>query len=158
VIKKGGIEDINVVLGSHFKEIKDQIKSKDIKIIENCNWEEGISSSIKIGISQVNFETEAAIFFIVDQPYLDCGIIREILEKFRTSKANIIAASVSGQLIHPVLYRKEVFPKLMGLKGDVGGKALFENEIVEIVNWTDERLLMDIDSVEDLEKIEELKN
>jgi CTP:molybdopterin cytidylyltransferase MocA len=48
------------------------------------------------------------------------------LQKFNTSKANIIAACVSGQIVHPVLYRKEMFAKLLELKGDVGGKAIFE--------------------------------
>jgi molybdenum cofactor cytidylyltransferase len=153
-IKKGGIQDIKVVLGSRFKEIREQITNKEITIIENANWKEGISSSIKIGLGCVNINTEAVIFFIVDQPYLDYKIIRILVEKYQTSRATIIATKAADQLIHPVLYRREVFPKLLGLEGDVGGKAIFEKEVLETVDWPDDRLLMDIDSSEDLENLE----
>jgi len=152
-IRNGGIKDIKVVLGSHYKEIKSQIISREVDILENLEWEEGISSSIKCGLRNINLETQAVILFIVDQPYLNSLLICEILNKFRTSDAKIIAACVSGQFAHPVLFRKELFPKLLELSGDVGGKMIFKDEAVEKVLWTDERLLMDIDSIEDYEKI-----
>ena len=149
----GGIKDIKVVLGSHYKEIKSQIISREVDILENLEWEEGISSSIKCGLRHINSEIQAVILFIVDQPYLNSMLISEILNKFRTSNAKIIAACVAGQLTHPVLFRKELFPKLLELTGDIGGKVIFKDESVEKVKWTDERLLMDIDSIEDYEKI-----
>ena len=157
-INLGGLSEIRIVLGSHFSEIKEHIKDKRLEVIQNPNWEKGISSSIKCGLNNLKPGTEAVIFFIVDQPFLKPELISEILQKFNTSKANIIAACVSGQIVHPVLYRKEVFAKLLELKGDIGGKAIFENELVETINWEDERLLLDIDSVEDLEKIRNIRN
>ena len=152
-IRVGGISEIRVVLGNHFSEIRDLIKSKDLEILENTKWEEGISSSIKCGLTNLKPHTQAAIIFTVDQPYLKPQLINEILQKFTKSNANIIATSVYGQLIPPVLYRKKVFPKLMKLKGDKGGKAIFGEENVEMVVWEDERLLIDIDSDDDLEKL-----
>ena len=157
-IRRGGISDIRIVLGSHFSEIKEQIKDKRLEVIRNLYWEEGISSSIKCGLNNLEPETEAVIIFIVDQPFLKPELITQILQRFSTSKANIIAACVSGQIVHPVLYRKEVFLKLMELKGDIGGKAIFANEYVETINWKDEKLLLDIDSFDDLEKIKKLIN
>jgi len=157
-IKSGGLSNIRVILGSHFSDIKEKIKNKKLEIIHNPNWEEGISSSIKCGLTKLGPGTEAVIIFIVDQPFLNSELISEILQKFSTSKANIIAACVSGQIVHPVLYRKDIFSKLMELKGDVGGKAIFGNELVEKVNWDDKKLLLDIDSINDLEKINDLIN
>ncbi len=157
-INHGGLSNIRIILGSHFSDIKKQIKNKNLEIIHNPNWEEGISSSIKSGLRNLKPGTEAVIIFIVDQPFLNSELISEILQKFRTSRANIIAACVSSQVVHPVLYRKEVFAKLMELRDDVGGKAIFGNEFVETVNWKDEKLLLDIDSTNDLEKINILIN
>jgi len=157
-ISRGGISDIRIVLGSHFSYIKKKIKNKELVVIQNLYWEEGISSSIKCGLNDLNQETEAVIIFIVDQPFLKPKLISKIIQKFYVSKANIIAACVSGQIVHPVLYRKEVFSKLMELKGDIGGKAIFANEFVETINWKDEKLLLDIDSIDDLEKIKNLIN
>jgi len=157
-IGRGGISDIRIVLGSHFSEIKEHIKNKKLEIIQNPDWKEGISSSIKYGLSNLRTGTEAVLIFIVDQPFLNPKLIVKIMDKFGISKANIIAACVSGQIVHPVLYRKDVFAKLMELKGDIGGKAIFGKETVETINWEDERLLLDIDSISDLEKINNLIN
>ena len=129
-IERGGISDIRIILGNRFSEIKENIKEKRFEIIQNPNWEEGISSSIKCGLGNLKPDTEAVIIFIIDQPFLKPDLISEILQKFNTSKANIIAACVSGQIVHPVLYRKEMFAKLLELKGDVGGKAIFGSELV----------------------------
>lgn len=157
-IRHGGIYNIRIVLGNRFSEIKAQIKAKNLEIIQNLNWEEGISSSIKCGLKDLNPETEAALIFIVDQPFLNPDLISLILQKFSTTKANIIAACVSGQIVHPVLYRKAVFAKLFDLEGDIGGKAIFGNEFVETINCEDEKLLLDIDSFDDLERIKKLIN
>lgn len=152
-IRLGGITDIRIVLGSHFSEIKEHIKDKRVEVVHNPSWEKGISSSIKCGLNNLKPGTEAVVFFIVDQPFLKPKLIARILKKFSTSEANIIAACVSGQIVHPVLYRKEVFAKLLELKGDIGGKAIFGNEFVETIKWEDEKLLLDIDSSWDLKNI-----
>ncbi len=112
-IIKGGLSDIKVILGSHFKEIKNQIIYDDIEVIENRDWKEGISSSIKCGIKNINSEIEAVMFFVVDQPFLDSSLVERVLEKSRTSNAEIIAVSVSGQLSHPVLFKRTLFPDLL---------------------------------------------
>lgn len=152
-IKNGGISEIKVVLGSRYELIKGQIIFNDVEFLNNHKWEEGISSSIRCGLSHLNPETPAAMFFVVDQPYLDSEIIQKIIEKFKTSKAKIIATKVAGQITHPVLFRHELFPKLRELRGDVGGKAVFKDKILETVDWDDKRLLIDIDSIEDYEEI-----
>ncbi len=35
----------------------------------------------------------------------------------------------------------------------MGGKAIFNNMILDTVAWKDERLLIDIDTIEDYEKL-----
>ena len=155
-ITHAGISDIRIILGSHFSDIKEHIKDKSFEVIHNPNWKEGVSSSIKCGLNNLKPGIEAVLIFIVDQPFLDPKLIAKIVKKFRTSKANIIAACVSGQIVHPVLYRRVVFAKLLELEGDIGGKAIFGNQLVETINWDDEKLLLDIDSIDDLRKIKDL--
>ena len=82
-IRDGGIKDIKVVLGSHFKEIKSQIIFDDVTVLENQKWEEGMSSSIKCGLMDVSLETRAVMFFIVDQPFIHSTLIKDMVEKYR---------------------------------------------------------------------------
>jgi molybdenum cofactor cytidylyltransferase len=152
-IKNGGLSSIKVVLGSRFEDISKKICFDDIEIFLNNNWKEGISSSIKCGLSNINLETPAVMFFIVDQPYLDSKLIEKVVEKFSISSEMIIATRVAGHISHPVLFRREIFPKLLETRGDIGGKALFKGEIMGFVDWYDEKLLLDIDTIEDYDKI-----
>ena len=157
-IINGGILEIKVVLGSQFKQIKSQIIYDDVEVIENQDWEEGISSSIRCGLTHISAKTQAVVFFVVDQPHLNSKIIKKIIEKYKTSNANVIATKVVDQLTHPVLFRRVLFPKLLELRGDIGGKSLFKNEILETIDWDNKRLLMDIDSLADFEKITGIRN
>jgi molybdenum cofactor cytidylyltransferase len=152
-IKKAGLSKIKVVLGSRSEIIKQQICVTDLEIAVNQDWEEGISSSIRCGLNKISAETSAVIFFVVDQPFLDSKLIEKVVEKSCFSNEMIIAARVAGHILHPVLFRREIFPKLLETKGDVGGKAVFKDEIMGFVDWYDEKLLLDIDTLEDYEKI-----
>lgn len=159
-IKIGGISDIFVILGSQFQKIKSMVSHSDVKIIYNPLWEQGVSTSIKSGLENLNAETESVVFFVVDQPFLEPEIIKQVIHKSLNSKALIIATEVEDNIVHPVLFRKEIFPKLFILHGDVGGKTLMnDRSIMDNVIWKDRRLLEDIDSEEAYEfLIENEKN
>lgn len=157
-IKNGGISEIKVVLGSQFKQIKSQIIYDDVEILENQDWEEGISTSIRCGLTHINPKTQAVVFFVVDQPHLNSKIIKKIIEKHKTSNTNVIATKVGDQITHPVLFKRVLFPKLLELRGDIGGKAIFKNVSLETIDWDDKGLLMDIDSLADFEKITGIRN
>lgn len=158
-IKNGGLLNILVILGNQFEQIKSVITSNDVKIIYNPLWEQGVSTSIKAGIKNVDSNDSSVIFFVVDQPYLEPEIIKKIVKKSENSDKLIIAAEVEGNLVHPVLFRKELFPKLSILQGDVGGKALMrDRSIVDTVIWENRKLVEDIDSEEDYKSLIRSKN
>ena len=92
--------------------------------------------------------------FIIDQPYLTPSLIKKILETMRISSAKIIATRACGQQIHPVVYRRVIFPELMMLKGDKGGKEIIRNQRVTWIDWPDPAILQDIDTPEDAESIQ----
>jgi molybdenum cofactor cytidylyltransferase len=152
-IEKGGITDINVILGSHFSEIENQIGFRNVKLFNNPDWKEGISSSIRTGVRNLDQNIQSAIFFIVDQPFLEANLVQKILEKQIVSKSKIIAVKVGEVITHPVLFRRELFPKLLDLNGDIGGKSLFKKYIPDVVVWDNKKLLIDIDTKEDYKEI-----
>ena len=44
-----------------------------------------------------------------------------------------------------------VFPDLMSLQGDAGGRLVFSRYPVTHIPWNDPRLLLDVDTLEDYE-------
>lgn len=85
-------------------------------------------------------------------------IINALIERFERTTALIVAPGCKGQTRNPVLFRREIFPELLELSGDRGGRALIEKhkDRTEIVEWQDELSFVDLDVREDYEKLKEL--
>jgi molybdenum cofactor cytidylyltransferase len=152
VIKKGGIDDLFVVVGSHSEAIISCIK-ENVQIIHNPNWEEGLSASIRSALAVIEREYDAAMVFIIDQPYLHPALIIKMLATVKMSQTKIIAARASGQQTHPVVYRRDIYPDLLSLKGDRGGKEIIRKNRISWVDWPDPAILQDIDTPADAELI-----
>lgn len=148
-IRLGEIEDIFVVLGSHQEEIKNSIKDASVKIVENSKWRDGIHSSVSEGVNSVERYYDAAMIFVVDQPYLFPEIIKKFVYLFHFSDAEIIACRVSGEQIHPVLFRKDMLKYLRNSKNQKTGKHLIQENPPLWLDFTDEKLLFDIDTKDD---------
>ena len=93
-------------------------------------------------------EVGAAIFLLTDQPQVTTSIIRALIEKHAEGLYPIVAPMVMDQRANPVLFDRATFPDLMGLEGDVGGRAIFHKHRVEYLPWHDDRLLLDVDTPE----------
>jgi molybdenum cofactor cytidylyltransferase len=58
---------------------------------------------------------------------------------------------------NPVLFDRDTFPDLLQLKGDVGGRAIFDKHRVEYLPWHDDILLLDVDNPQDYDRLKELE-
>jgi CTP:molybdopterin cytidylyltransferase MocA len=63
---------------------------------------------------------------------------------------------VNGKPGNPVLFKKNTFHAFSKLKGEEGGKKLFDQFELELIPWHDERILMDVDTLEDLQRLDQL--
>jgi molybdenum cofactor cytidylyltransferase len=156
IIKNSGIEDIFVVLGGNYDQIEKTLPDC-VRIILNDSWEVGLSSSIKVGISEAKIRGfDHAIIFIGDQPFLTGKDIADVIKHAREKPAaGIIATRVNDIIVQPVMYRKKYFDQLCRLEGDQGGKTIIMNaKDVAFVESENVNLLMDIDSREDYQSLQ----
>lgn len=153
VIQKSGIEDMVLVLGASADEIRKTINKHQLRIVYNVSWATGKASSIRAGLNAISFTSTGALFFLCDQPYLSSDLICSIVQAGDSSNTDIIAPAVGDQLSNPVLFKKRIFPAFYALQGEEGGKNLFLKYEVQRVPWKDERILLDIDTQEDLKKL-----
>lgn len=119
--------DTFVILGAFKEEILARVNGYEGKVVENMAWSEGLSSSIRCGLSGVlktNPETEAVILVFCDQPFLTTEILREIVEKYHNSGQSIVHCSYGDVSGPPTLFHKSLFPYLMELKGGQGAKKV----------------------------------
>lgn len=153
IIHKGGIEDVYVVLGAFGKQIQAVIDDTQVNISFNSRWRKGIHTSIISGIQAIQPQYPAVIIFVVDQPLLNPNLIQEEIEIYERERPTIIAPSVDGQQLNPVLFSCKTFHHLLKLKRGQAGKDLLSRYPVRWINWEDATLSMDIDTMADYAQI-----
>lgn len=93
--------------------------------IYNPNSSEGLSSSVKCGVIHSG-ETDAFVFFMGDQPFVDEDTVHQMLSAFHDGKGSIIVPLYDGYRGNPVLFSAKWKNALTQLTGDSGGRSLIE--------------------------------
>ena len=139
------------------KEIQQEIPLKHEKLrwAVNERAAEGQSTSIIAGLKTISPHSEAALFLVGDQPLVKLELINGLIELFQQSSALTVAPTFQGQTRNPVLFHRDLFPELLKLMGDRGGKGLIEKykDKAAFLKWNDEAPFLDVDRWEDYEKL-----
>jgi molybdenum cofactor cytidylyltransferase len=147
-----GLVPVVVVIGSAETEVRQSIQDLPLRIVNNNDWKQGMSTSIKAGLEEMPHNIGGALFMQCDQPQIPSTLIRSLIAAHESSLHRIIAPQIDGQRGNPVLFDADTFPELLCLNGDIGGRALFTRYPVHWVAWHDPNILIDIDTPEDLAK------
>jgi molybdenum cofactor cytidylyltransferase len=155
VVAAAGLAQVVVVIGAHAESVAAALADLPVDIVTNESWNEGMSSSIRTGLRALRPEIQAAILVLGDQPALTTDLIQLLATRYRATGASIIAPFYRGQRGNPVLFDRALFPELLNVEGDRGGRMLIARyqEQVEGVDVDDPAVLMDLDSPEDYETI-----
>jgi len=154
--KEAGCDPIITVLGAHSEKIHEEIDSDTAQIIQNQNWEEGIGSSIRAGLSKLlklHPEIYETIIMLCDQPFVDSILLENIIRKRRSTGKEIVASAYGDTVGVPVLYSKICFPELLALKGDEGAQKLLFRHLQEVTTVPFPKGVVDIDTAEDYERL-----
>ena len=149
-----------VVLGAYKEQIKPQIDKFPVQIVENSDWETGMSSSIRAGINAINqsdSNLDAVIIALADQPLISEAVFNQLIEKYRetrnTTRNKIIASAYDDIVGVPALFDKTLFSKLMNIEGDRGAKALMRKYRDEVLTIPIPEAAIDIDTQDDYQKL-----
>jgi molybdenum cofactor cytidylyltransferase len=151
---RSAVDELIVVVGSEAESLREAVAGVDARIVENVDWALGLSTSIRRGVDAAGERCDAVVIGVGDQPGLDAGMVRRVIDRWRESGRPIVSASYRGQRGHPVLFAREVFPELLRLEGDAGARLLIEQsaERVEYVEMGCE-MPADVDTVEQLKRL-----
>jgi molybdenum cofactor cytidylyltransferase len=154
-VRTSGVGDIVLVLGHTAETIRKSIDTKNLNIVVNDAYREGMGSSLRTGVSALPAEIDAAFIVLADQPFVQPGTLRLLMDRYRESNAQIVIPMYKGFRGNPVLLDRSVFPEVMALTGDIGCRAIFGNHLEGIVKVPVEDLgiLLDVDSQEDFDRL-----
>jgi molybdenum cofactor cytidylyltransferase len=125
----------------------------------NYAADRGQSSSVIAGLWAIHPKSDGAMFLVGDQPLVRSELIDALIERFEKNDALIVAPSFRGLTRNPVVFRRDIFPELLKLKGDRGGRSLIQKhrDQTAVVEWRDELPFMDLDVPADYERLKELE-
>ncbi|RXK61718.1 nucleotidyltransferase family protein [Lacibacter luteus] len=156
VAQNSNAETVLVVLGANADIIKEALKDSTADIVVNEQWKEGMASTIRCGLQtlvKINPNIEAVILMVADQPFVTAALINSLMEVNRKEQRSIVVSEYGTTFGTPVLFDKKYFPELMQLADDVGAKSLVRKYINEAGFVPFPKGDIDIDTVEDLEKL-----
>lgn len=130
--------------------------SHQIEFCLNRDWNQGMGNSLAAGVRFLDNQTRAPLMILLgDMPRLSAATIAQILTTAEQNPDQIIQPHFAGKPGHPVIWPADLRPELCNLSGDQGGKTIIINYPQRLLrlDWPDELILRDIDTVEDYERL-----
>ena len=96
----------------------------------------------------------AAVFLLGDQPLVSSRAIEALVSAFRSGHSAVVRPRYRGTPGHPVLFSRALFPELLQVTGDQGGRELLARHQAEVA-MVDLNLEspVDIDTKEDYSQL-----
>ncbi len=121
--------------------------------MNNPDFANGLSSSLKRGLNALPDDCDGAIVLLGDMPGVSTALIDRLIASFDPGENRAICvATRHGKRGNPVLWARRFFPEMLAIEGDVGARNLIGTygELVCEVEAADDAPLTDIDTPEAL--------
>ena len=150
-----------LLLGHQAEQVRVHIASyathPDLNIIENIDYLQGMSTSMRLGIQTLQSygymkstesEIDSALVLLGDQPLITAQDIDTLIATYRTTGKRIVAPTYEGKRGNPILFDASLFPELLKVTGDEGGRSVLERhrQEVALIEMGDAMASYDVDT------------
>ncbi|CAN5664276.1 nucleotidyltransferase family protein [soil metagenome] len=151
------VDEIIVVLGKRSEELRNVCEPFGVRMVENPDWAAGMSTSVRAGLAAADSVARAAVVLLADQPLVGSEAVSRLVDAFEKG-ADVAVATYDDTPRNPVLFGRNVWPSLeKELSGDEGARGFIRRhpELVTRVPCDGVADPVDVDTVEDLDRLEE---
>jgi len=155
-----GFQTKILVLGARQEEIQNKIDPKGFKVVINTDWEQGMASSINVGLKAAIAEEEGlnhVLFLVSDQPFLERANLIKLVHTQLTQHPKATYSKYGDNIGVPAIFSKEAFPLLLQLEGDEGAKKLTRMEDFNYCAETFKKGGFDVDTEEDVKQLKQME-
>ncbi len=132
----------------------------DFAVVRNERWECGQSSSVHTAVRLAQArKCDGVLLMVADQPFVATHHLDALIREYRASRPAALAASDGRRCGNPCLFDQSLFASLLELTGDAGARALLRRRPdldVRRMELGEPRLFEDVDTPQDLKRIEEM--
>ena len=102
-----------------------KIEMRGVKVawVSNPRRAEGLSSSVRLGLTAARYAS-AVLFLPVDLVNLERREVERLIRRWRSSPRSLVARGLADSGAIPLILPKRLFPKALGVGGDIGLREL----------------------------------
>ena len=144
---------IFVVGGYRIERIKKIMENySKVEIVFNKNYKKGMFSSVKTGIQHIQSDK----FFLLpgDIPFVN----EDVYKKMLSIEEDIVIPSYNDRKGHPVLINSSFINEIINEPEESNLKIFLNRKGYTLIDIKDEAILLDIDTLEDYNKLKKSKN
>jgi molybdenum cofactor cytidylyltransferase len=148
------VDHVIVVVGHGAGDVLAAVTLGRARAVANPDHAEGQSTSLRAGLREAA-AADAVVVLLGDQPRVTPALVDALVERQRTTGAVGVISSFRGRRSPPTLLRRELWPALEALTGDVGARdVLVGRDDVAVLEVTDDLgSLEDVDHPADLARV-----
>lgn len=121
-------ESVILVVGADAGAVREAVRDladTRLRIVEATNWALGMSASLKTGLTALPADAAAVAVFLGDMPLVETDVADAVLDRVMSGAPAARPLSPFGPA-HPIAFGSRIFPDLMDLVGDQGGRPVLD--------------------------------
>ncbi|HLK15510.1 MAG TPA: nucleotidyltransferase family protein [Fimbriimonadaceae bacterium] len=152
---ESGADQVIVVLGAGSIRVAQALQGLNVETVENLGWREGLSSSVRAGITAVRPSVDVALLTLCDMPMVTPELLGELAASV-AEELPVATCEYAGHDGPPAAFHRSRWDALCGVDGDRGARSVVEaaDRIARLPfpggEW-------DVDSPEDVARLTELE-
>ncbi len=152
------VDEVVVVLGHQAEEVRNQLQGRRVRLVQNPDYREGLSTSVRIGVRAVSPQAEGIMIYLADQPLLQPADVNCLTRAFAQAKQvnkSIVVPLFHGQRGNPVILNASYRETILEVIGDVGCKSIIKRypDKVFAVEMETDHVVRDVDNIDDYEEV-----
>jgi len=155
------VDQVIMVVGHQGRKVSDELSGRKVTIIENPDYESGMLSSVRCGLSHLPANCSAILVVLGDQPSITPQLVDKMLQAFAATEKRILVPLNNGRRGHPLLFSAFYRDQVLASFDDVGLRGLLHAHPEDVfeLSVASSSVLSDMDCPEDyrreLARIEE---
>lgn len=147
------LTSVTVVTGCEAEDVRALLRGRDVALVHNTEYSEGLASSLKVGLAALPKDIDGVMILLADMPFIEAAHINELIAEFNPSNERDIVAPIKrDRLGNPIIWAARYIPVMMQLSGDRGARPLLREFAANVweVPMGDDAIFLDVDSPEAL--------
>jgi molybdenum cofactor cytidylyltransferase len=146
---------IVVVGGRDSGRIETQIQDPAVSVVHHPEWERGMGSSIRAGVSrilEIAPDLDSIVILVCDQPHVTGETVLALRALREKERKEVVACEYAGSPGVPALFARSAFAKLRCLADQSGAKSIILQAMPSASLLPFPQGMIDIDTAEEADR------